>query len=361
MQLMKIYQGCEATFFTQFSKLTIHNGMSYWTGHIAIRTGDIYTETKSVLNRYEVFLPMFAQRRTEVLHAMAFIRDIGEYENFLRAWNEWFCDEGITPPALTCVQADLAPQYKVEISFIVGYNKEKNPCDIKYMLNAAGTCSECVIHNGFARFSAVYAESDITGANAQLAEILASYEAMFARYGLSRKNVVCANIYMRDIDVLGEIQPTWCAWIGEDKPAVITQEAPPPYGKEIAVSLILASEPEAKIERLEVLEDRSRCVKYNGVAYLSGVTAEKTSGTANEEGKEVFEIIDGILERSGIDKKNVYFNQMFGENFPDFNTFDVGAFKDWSVSSNIYPSAFGFASKPPSGKAIEVAVIAAYE
>ena len=360
MQLMKLYQGNEAAKMTQFSKVTIHNGISYWTGHVALKPGDTYQQARSALNRYDVFLPMFGQSKSDLLHGMAFVRDIVQYSDFLRAWREWFAADGQCPPALTCVQADLVPGHNVEICFIAGYDRTPSGCRITAWPRPEGDYSECVVHNGFARFSAVTAEGRPLGAADQLKDILAQYERMFIRYGLDKERILMANFYLRDADDYEVMKETWSAWVGREPPALMVQQAAPPEGKKLALSLILAADEEQEIQRLERQQDRSACVKYHGVAYLSAVTADG-SGTANEEGREVFQKIDAMLARFGLDKRNVYFNQMFGENFPDFNEFDVGAFKDWSVKSGIYPAAIGFASPPPDNKAIAVSVIVAYE
>ena len=358
MQLMKLSQGNEAAGFKQFSKLTIHNGMAYWTGHVALKPGDLYEQTKSVFTRYDVFLPAYGQKKKNILHAMAFIRDIKQYETFIQAWNEWFSD-GTTPPALTCVEADLVPGHNVEISLIVGYEKDNAPVKIQYGLREGASYSEYVIHNNFIRFSA---KSALTAGSLEeeTKDIIRQYENALHKLSCDHNNLLMANIYMRDISKLDTVMALWSQWTGEKAPALMAQQSPVPAGRALAISLIAAAEPKAEIQRFETQHGVSACVKYNHVAFVSAQTADG-SGTANQEGKEVFEKIDALLERVGLDKHKVYFNQMVGNNFPDFNAFDVGAFKEWSVPEKIYPAAIGFSCLPPKGKAVEVAVMVAYE
>lgn len=358
MQLMKLSQGNEAAGLKQFSKVTIHNGMAYWTGHVALKPGNLYEQTKSVFTRYDVFLPAYGQKKENILHAMAFVRDIGQYEAFIKAWKEWFSD-GTIPPALTCVEADLVPGHNMEISFIVGYAKEGGPVQIHHELQEGTPYSEYVIHNNFIRFSAKTAT--VTGSlEKETQDIIRQYESALQKANCGPQNLLMANIYMRDISKLDSVMALWSQWTGKDAPAIMAQQSAVPEGRALAISLIAAAEPQAAIQRFETQNGVSACVKYNHVAFISAQTADAT-GTANQEGKEVFQKIDALLDRVGLDKKNVYFNEMVGNNFPDFNEFDVGAFKEWSVPDKIYPAAIGFSCLPPQGKAVEVSVIVAYE
>ena len=361
MQLMKIYQGNGLTGFTQFSKLTVHNGVSYWTGHVALGPGDTYEQTKSTLIRYDVFLPMFGQRKDNVLQGMVFLRDIGQYPEFLRAWTEWFPIKS-SRPALTCVQADLSPGHNVEICLIAACCGEDGITPSVKRLEEGPESSRCVMCGGLARFSAFTADGQNLdgGVAEEFSHILQQYDQFFARHGLAKRNLLMANVYLNDVNEWQQICPLWTSWIGEDQPALLIQGARCPDEKQVAVSLILSADEHAEIERLDRQAEKSSCVKCNGVAFLSGVVSD-ISGTANQEGEEVFQKIDRMLQQYGIEKKNVYFNQMFGNNFPDFHAFDVGAFKEWSVNDHIFPSAIGFSSQPPYGKAIIVSVTAAYE
>lgn len=358
MQLMKLSQGNAAAGYKHFSKLAIHNGMAYWTGHVALKPGDVYSQTKSVLTRYDVFLPAYGQKKEHVLHALAFIRDIGQYDAFLKAWNEWFSD-GTPPPALTCVEADLAPGHNVEISFIVGYAKDGTAVQITRGRKEAAGYSEYTLHNSFLRFSAKTAREK-GGVLAQTKDIIRQYEAAFAKLNVGKRHLLMANFYMRDISKLDEAMGVWGAWAGEHAPALMAQQSAVPGDGALAISLVAAAEPDPRIARFETENGRSACVKYNHVAYLSAQAADG-SGAANEEGGEVFAKIDALLERAGLAKQNVYYNQMVGNNFPGFNAFDVGAFQEWSVAGEIYPAAIGFASPPPCNKSVTVAVTAAYE
>lgn len=361
MQLMKIYQGNELTGFTQFSKLTVHNGVCYWTGHVALGPGDIYEQTKSTLMRYDVFLPMFGQHKENVVQGLVFLRDIDQYSSFLRAWTEWFQEKSFLP-ALTCVQADLSPGHNVEISLITACCGEDSVTSSVKRLEEGTAFNSCVLYRGLARFSAFMADNQdrTMEIDEEFRRILQQYDQFFEKYSMTKKNLLMANIYLSDVDTWERICPLWTSWVGDNKPALLIQGAKCPDDKQVAVSLILSTDEHAKIERLDCEEEKSACVKCNGVAFLSGVVSD-ISGTVNQEGKDVFRKIDCMLQQYGIEKKNIYFNQMFGNNFPDFHAFDVGAFKEWSVDGNVFPAAIGFSSQPPYGKALIVSVTAAYE
>ncbi len=357
MKVMKLFQGSEAGGFKHFSKLTIHKGTSFWTGHVALGEGDTYEQAKSVFLRYDVFLPTFAQRKENILQALVFIRDIKEYRFFLRAWNEWFKDVS-TPPALTCVEADLAPGHNVEICLIVAYSESSNVIDIEYGTRTLDGYSDYVVHNGFVRYSAKRSRTSQSMLE-EMINIFAQYEQTFSQQFLDKSRLIMANIYMSDVSQLDSIWEAWRTWVGADAPALMVQQSSVPDGKKIAIALTLAADRHPKIERFENLGGYCSCVKYNRFAHFSAITAECNS-TANMEGVEVFRKIDVLAERAGLDKRNAIFIQMVGNNFPDFYEFDVGAFRHWSVTSGIYPAAIGFSCQPPNGKSVAVAVTFAY-
>lgn len=87
-----------------------------------------------------------------------------------------------------------------------------------------------------------------------------------------------------------------------------------------------------KIERFDVNNRRSRLVKYNGVAYLSGQFSDKGGDIASQT-RETLAKIDELLERAGTDKSRLLTGEVWITNMAEFKEMDA-VWNAWVAPGN---------------------------
>jgi enamine deaminase RidA (YjgF/YER057c/UK114 family) len=87
-----------------------------------------------------------------------------------------------------------------------------------------------------------------------------------------------------------------------------------------------------KIERLDVNARRSRLVKYNGVAYLSGQFSDNAGDIATQT-RETLAKIDGLLARAGTDKSRLLTAEVWITTMADFAAMDT-VWNEWVAPGN---------------------------
>lgn len=101
------------------SKIVMHNGVVYLSGHVAEDAGaDIQEQTRSTLARIDAALTEAGSDREHLLSATVYLRDIDNHFALMNdVWNEWV-PRGHAP-ARACVEAHMArPGLLVEISVV---------------------------------------------------------------------------------------------------------------------------------------------------------------------------------------------------------------------------------------------------
>lgn len=173
------------------------------------------------------------------------------------------------------------------------------------------------IANGVAYFAGLSAPGKGSIAE-QTADILRQYDVLFEKHGLLKKNMLYLSAFMRDPDLESEFTDVYFQWMERDNPtAGFTVQGLPVQPKEGAVDLVLsllvAAEPDAKIERIDASPTGCRLSIYNGIAYFTGHIWPG--------GGELGEQIAGALgryqeqfERLGMKKENVLFANAFVDN-----------------------------------------------
>ncbi|MGA2550611.1 MAG: RidA family protein [Burkholderiaceae bacterium] len=102
----------------RLSETAIHNGVVYLAGQIAENEAPtVYEQTREVLGHVDRLLAEADSDKTLILSAMVFIKDMAQFNEMNRAWDEWVMP-GHTPPRAT-VEARLAREtILVEIKII---------------------------------------------------------------------------------------------------------------------------------------------------------------------------------------------------------------------------------------------------
>ena len=92
--------------------------------------------------------------------------------------------------------------------------------------------SQAVVHNGVAYLSGLVAADLDADVPAQTASILDKIDALLARAGSDKSNLIRANIWLSDISTWAAMNEVWSAWLPEGAaPARATVEAPMAHPK----------------------------------------------------------------------------------------------------------------------------------
>lgn len=100
---------------SRFSEMAVYNGVVYLAGQVPLDNSvDAYTQTKQVLSEVDKWLAKANTDKTKILMATVYLKDMADYAEMNRAWDEWVAENNAPPRA--AVEAKLAnPNWKVEI------------------------------------------------------------------------------------------------------------------------------------------------------------------------------------------------------------------------------------------------------
>lgn len=100
---------------SRFSEVALHNGVVYLAGQVPLdETADVYTQTQQVLAEIDKWLAKANTDKSKILMATVYLRDMADYAEMNRAWDEWVAENNAPPRA--AVEAKLAnSNWKVEI------------------------------------------------------------------------------------------------------------------------------------------------------------------------------------------------------------------------------------------------------
>ena len=103
----------------RYSRIVVHSGIAYFSGLTADEfSGDIHAQTSETLAKADAYLAKVGATRSDILSAMVWLSDIGEFAGMNEIWEAWIDTDH--PPARATVESRLAlPGIKVEIQFTV--------------------------------------------------------------------------------------------------------------------------------------------------------------------------------------------------------------------------------------------------
>ncbi|QLB15189.1 hypothetical protein A6B39_06835 [Mannheimia granulomatis] len=100
---------------SRFSEMAVYNGVAYLAGQVPLdENADIYIQTQQTLAEIDKWLTEANTDKSKILMATVYLRDMADYAEMNRAWDEWVAENNAPPRA--AVEAKLAnPNWKVEI------------------------------------------------------------------------------------------------------------------------------------------------------------------------------------------------------------------------------------------------------
>jgi enamine deaminase RidA (YjgF/YER057c/UK114 family) len=178
--------------------------------------------------------------------------------------------------------------------------------------------SEATVYGGRIHCSGMIPEDtglDITG---QVKQALAEIDALIARGGSDKGNILTATIWLADIADFTAMNAVWDAWIEPGrKPARATVEARlnvPKMKVEIMVvaavqsakvSAALKEEKTMSVKRINAGARMSSAVVHGNTVYLAGITADDAKADVKGQTKQILDKIDKFLAEAGTDKSKV--------------------------------------------------------
>lgn len=187
-----------------------------------------------------------------------------------------------------------------------------------------GSAARVVFSHGLAFFTG-HAAPQFDTLGEQTAALLKRYDELLAKFGLLKKNVLYAATFLKNADDEEEFHAEYRKWIDKDNPpagysvtGIPIQHSPIGDNVLIELQLIVATDPDAKIERFDLNDVGCRMVKYDGMCYFTGHVAPKYD-TLAEQTAGVLARYDELFAQFGLDKKNVVMQYGF---IKDINEYD---------------------------------------
>ncbi len=237
---------------------------------------------------------------------------------------------------------------------------------IQHLDVVQGRHSRVVFSHGLAFFTGHVAPKTKT-LREQSEALLKRYDELFEQFGLKKKNILYAMCYLKNADDEKEYTDVYYEWIDKDNPpaglAVTARGNPNNATGEILIELhlIVATDPDAKIERYDV-SNGSRMVKYNGLAFFTGHVYPRAD-TLGEQTKGVLNRYMELFEKFDLKKENVVAANGFVKNMDDIEQFKAPWNEFWGEN----PPAGVIVQCPPNQNTafgpnlqIELELIVAY-
>lgn len=225
-------------------RLTIYNGIAYFTGHIWPGGGPLGEQVAGALGRYQEQFDRLGMKKENVLFANAFVDDKDAIADMLAPWHAFFGNEG---PAGMFVQArpthvsKFGKELKVELVMFVAVGDDVK---IERFEPEGGVGNNRVVkHNGIAYFTGHRARPGNPTLEDQTKALLSRYDELFGIYGLKKDNLIAMFSYFNDIGGYDDFEKHYKAWLPEGKaPAGISVQAPSMGENELELQFIVAVE-----------------------------------------------------------------------------------------------------------------------
>ena len=107
------------------SRVVIHNGVAWFTGHSARPGFDTLAEqTQAVVDRYEELFAQFGLKKQNILMFNAYVADISKVDEFNQVFYPWLEKDGCAAAGV-CVEAKPAGENNLlELQLIVAIDED---------------------------------------------------------------------------------------------------------------------------------------------------------------------------------------------------------------------------------------------
>lgn len=106
---------------TSCSRFVIHNGLAYFTDHVA-RTGTTLEEqSKALFARFDELFGIYGLKRENMVFCYTYLADMAEQPLYDRLFGEWV---GENPPAGICLESKMNEGYRLAVSVTVALDED---------------------------------------------------------------------------------------------------------------------------------------------------------------------------------------------------------------------------------------------
>jgi enamine deaminase RidA (YjgF/YER057c/UK114 family) len=104
---------------TRMSQVVLHGGTAHFAGMVAQdASGTAQDQARQILATIDGYLARIGSTRSDVLSAVIWLKDMGDYAAVNTVWDAWI--DPSHPPARACVKAELVrPDWRVELMLTV--------------------------------------------------------------------------------------------------------------------------------------------------------------------------------------------------------------------------------------------------
>lgn len=183
------------------SRMVKYNGLAFFTGHVYPRANTLGEQVEGVLNRYTELFEKFDLKKENVVAANAFVKSIGDMDQFHSPWNAFWGDN---PPAGVAVQCPpnqntaFGPNLQIELELIVAYgDRQVRRYDVVPGMSRLVTAGNLGFFTGHSARSDLYKTM-----SEQTKALYERYEELLAQYGIEKKNLIMSYAYLKDMDQL---------------------------------------------------------------------------------------------------------------------------------------------------------------
>lgn len=111
------------------SRLVVHNGVAYFTGHASPRYQTLREQTAGVCRRYDELFAQFGLKKENIIMMNAYLKDINELPEFDEEWNKWVGEEhapaGVAVQASPVQNSAMGDNIRLELALIVAVDEDK--------------------------------------------------------------------------------------------------------------------------------------------------------------------------------------------------------------------------------------------
>lgn len=276
-------------------RASISHGVVTFTGHIGPKGDGLAGQSTAVLERLEEQLCLHGLRKEDILCVQACVADATQAGAFADVLTAWLPADTI--PAITLAQQS-PDQHTASGALAIELTLMAAQGPVKRLMHGTKTCASAF--GGIVYFPGLTSAED-TGALAQCTAILARYEALFTRFGISRQGVVSASLYLAPGVEYDALRGLLDCYFSGCEPAVLRVCAAPgrdAMGRDPLVMLSLwVAEDAESVTRYEAGAGQSTLVTSHGTGYFSALGTPAKGHDVAAQTRAIMQAYDQLFER----------------------------------------------------------------
>ncbi len=109
------------------SRLVVHNGVAYFTGHAAPTPATLREQTAALCRRYDELFAQFGLKKENIIMMNTYLKYINEIDEFKEEWGKWIGSEhgpaGVVVEAPPVQNSPMGDNIRIELALIVAVDE----------------------------------------------------------------------------------------------------------------------------------------------------------------------------------------------------------------------------------------------